>query len=123
MDRIPCDKSKELAIKYGVYEQLSPLIDFDLAATGAENGEEAYLTKEQALVARKNITADNHAQVEVATCASSGKQFANTVYCTVARCISFCQREPPRTSQEGKDNSRSSSRCTCPQQHIAISHA
>lgn len=63
MYRIPCDKSKELAIKYGVYEQLSPLIDFDLAATGAENGEDAYLTKEQALVARKNITADNHAQV------------------------------------------------------------
>ncbi|GAN08259.1 apses-domain-containing protein [Mucor ambiguus] len=59
---IPCDKSKELAIKYGVYEQLSPLIDFDLAATNAENGEDAYLTKEQALVARKNITAHSNAQ-------------------------------------------------------------
>ncbi|KAL0145733.1 apses-type HTH transcription regulator [Mucor lusitanicus] len=57
---IPCDKSKELAIKYGVYEQLSPLIDFDLATTGTENGEEAYLTKEQALVARKNITANSN---------------------------------------------------------------
>ncbi|CAO0789772.1 unnamed protein product [Mucor circinelloides] len=59
---IPCQKSKELAIKYGVYEQLSPLIDFDLTATGTENGEDAYLTKEQALVARKKITADNNAQ-------------------------------------------------------------
>lgn len=59
-ERIPCDKSKELAIKYGVYEQLSPLIDFDLATTGTENGEEAYLTKEQALVARKNITANSN---------------------------------------------------------------
>ncbi|KAK4517328.1 uncharacterized protein ATC70_000663 [Mucor velutinosus] len=59
---IPCDKSKELAIKYGVYEQLSPLIDFDLATTSADNGEDAYLTKEQALVARKKITADNTVQ-------------------------------------------------------------
>jgi hypothetical protein len=64
LNRIPCAKSKELAIKYGVYEQLAPLIDFDLTANGSQNGEEAYLTKEQALVARKKITGENASQVK-----------------------------------------------------------
>lgn len=63
-NRIPCAKSKELAIKYGVYEQLAPLIDFDLTANGSQNGEDAYLTKEQALVARKKITGENASQVK-----------------------------------------------------------
>ncbi|KAI8645363.1 hypothetical protein BD408DRAFT_382237 [Parasitella parasitica] len=59
---IPCEKSKELALKYGVYDQLAPLLDFDLTANGSHNGEETYLTKEQALVARKKITAENTSQ-------------------------------------------------------------
>ncbi|CEP16951.1 hypothetical protein [Parasitella parasitica] len=59
---IPCERSKELASKYGVYDQLAPLLDFE-STTSSHYGEDAYLTKEQALVARKKITADNTFQI------------------------------------------------------------
>lgn len=51
--RIPFEKSKELAVKYGVYDQLAPMFDFNLDNMANQAGEESLLTKEQAMVARK----------------------------------------------------------------------
>lgn len=53
MCRIPCSRSKELADRYGVSDLLAPIFNFKLDTMGIENGEEPFLTKEQAIVANK----------------------------------------------------------------------
>jgi regulatory protein SWI6 len=56
--RIPCDRSKELAERYGVRDLLAPIFNFQLDSMGVQNGDEAFLTKEQAIVANKKKLSD-----------------------------------------------------------------
>ncbi|KAI7891802.1 uncharacterized protein EV154DRAFT_442669 [Mucor mucedo] len=57
---IPFDKSKELADRYGVLGDLSPLFNFELDALGTEDGEDcSLLTKEQAIAERRKLNTEN----------------------------------------------------------------
>jgi hypothetical protein len=58
VDRIPCNRSKELADRYGVRDLLSPIFNFQLDTMGVQNGDETFLTKEQAIVANKKKFSD-----------------------------------------------------------------
>lgn len=51
---IPFEKSKELAEKYGVLTELSPIFNFELSSLGTDEGDDV-LTKEQAIAARKKL--------------------------------------------------------------------
>lgn len=59
LNRIPFDKSKELAERYGVLGDLSPLFNFELDALGTEDGEDcSLLTKEQAIAERRKLNTE-----------------------------------------------------------------
>lgn len=62
-NRIPFDKSKELAERYGVLGDLSPLFNFELDALGTEDGDDSsLLTKEQAIAERRKLNTETSQQ-------------------------------------------------------------
>jgi ankyrin repeat protein len=61
--RIPFTKSKELAERYGVLEELGPIFNFELDNLGVEdNGDSSLLTKEQAFAAKRKMAMENAQQ-------------------------------------------------------------
>lgn len=61
--RIPFDKSKELAERHGVLNELAPIFNFELDNLGVEdNGDSSLLTKEQAFAAKRKLAMENSQQ-------------------------------------------------------------